>query len=119
MLPRRLMQKSALLLGCACLLIGACAAFKDDPYVQVVKRYAPLEAQLGKDLDPVSLPMVDRLEHSLGKLRQSNGRYVRDDGTFERKVGSGSCLYAFRIDPQTSRIVSWRMAGAESPSQCH
>jgi len=92
-------------LAVVALLTTGCAAFEDPnesfrrPY-QGIDNFGPLRSI-------ASLPKGNSGEVFLGWVKQPNGKYANDDGTFERKIGSrGECVYAFKIDPSTGRIVS-------------
>jgi len=99
--------------------LTGCALLK-DPNEPLRKPYEGLEAHLGRSRSTTQLPPAMRGEVHLGRVLQPNGKYVNEDGTFENKIGSGGqCLYAFKIDPRTGRMVSWRFASKDDPAKCH
>lgn len=99
------------------MLVTGCAALQDPgkplraPY-QGIENFGPPRAA-------TVLPKTDANEVWLGRIKQANGKYVADDGTFEVKVGSrGECVYAFRVSSLTGRLVSWRLASKSDPQRC-
>ncbi|SRR6266571_3905000 len=99
------------------LLTTGCAAF-EDPNEPFRRPYQGIDS-FGPPRSIASLPKGNSGEVFLGWVKQPNGKYVSDDGTFERKIGSrGECVYAFKIDPSTGRIVSWRLASRGDEAKC-
>ena len=93
-----------------------CAVF-DEPWR---KPYEGLEEKLGSIRDIADLPPSTRGEIHLGRVRQANGKYTNEDGTFENKVGDAqNCLFAFKVDPKIRRMVGWRFASRNGPAECY
>ena len=45
--------------------------------------------------------------------------HITPDGLQENHLGSGGrCVYVFTVDLQTHRMVSWRFASKNDPSEC-
>jgi hypothetical protein len=102
--------------GCVAMVDRWNAVFPPDPW----KPYAELRAKLGSPRSIDSLPRVKPGEVSLGSLRQANGTFYNDDGTFENALGSGGqCLFAFKVEPKIGRMVSWRFASKGTPDVCY
>jgi len=101
-----------------CLSVAGCAqnaVFLRD----AGKPYEELQAKLGPPRGIDSLPPSKLSEVNLGPMRQANGTFSDDDGTFELGVGrDGQCLYVFKINPETRRLVSWRFASKGNPDSC-
>ncbi len=82
--------------------------------------YEGLEAKPGPPRNIDSLPPVKRGEIWLTIVRQANGTGFNADGTFENEIGGeDQCLFAFKVDPNTRRMVSWRFASKGSPDACY
>lgn len=104
---------------CSGILLFAtgCAALQ-DPNEPFRRPYQGIES-FGPSRTIATLPIGNSREVYLGRVKQPNGKYVNDDGTFEQKVGSrGECVYAFKIDSSSGRIVSWRLASRTDPAKC-
>jgi hypothetical protein len=111
------------LLALFSLSAAGCAAMADRwnaVFPEPWKPYAELQAKLGPPRSIDSLPRAKPGEVSLGSLRQANGTFYNDDGTFENALGSGGqCLFAFKVDPKIGRMVSWRFASKGTPDACY
>lgn len=99
------------------IFLSGCAVLEDS-YAPIRQLYKPLEAQLGEERSLDTLPIVKHREYPLGRILQANGKTLREDGTYENAVGSGDCLFAFRVDSRTITMIGWRLAGKSDPSQC-
>lgn len=98
-------------------LMTACAALEDqtEPFR---RPYHGID-NFGPDRNTGILPKADVSEVWLGRIKQPNGEYIAEDGTYEVMIGSrGECVYAFRINPRTGRMVSWRLASKGDPKSC-
>src|SRR6266513_157069 len=98
-------------------LATACSALKDpaEPYR---RPYEGID-NFGPERSITSLPKGASSEVWLGRIKQSNGRYVADDGSYEVKVGNfGECVYAFKVNSRTGRLVSWRRASKPDAKKC-
>jgi len=101
-------------------LLGSClgcSAFKDEsePYR---RPYVGID-DFGPERSITTLPVAQWGEVDLGRRKQPNGDFIAVDGMYERLIGSrDSCVYAFKINGKTSRLVSWRLAARGDPRQC-
>lgn len=99
------------------MLLPGCAALQDQSEFYR-KPYMGID-NFGPERSVATLPKVSGYEVSLGRIKQANGKYVGDDGVFEVKMGSrGICVYAFKVNSITGRLVSWRLATRETPEKC-
>jgi hypothetical protein len=98
-------------------LIAGCAAFA-DPNEPLRRPYQGID-NFGPTRSIATLPKGNSGEVILGRLKHPNGEYLNADGTFEFKVGSrGECVYAFKVDTTTRRLLSWRLASKGDPAKC-
>lgn len=114
MLPRILVIATFGVLVAAC---SGCSALKDEaePYR---RPYVGID-DFGPERSIATLPVAQWGEVDLGRRKQPNGDFIAEDGTYERLIGSrDSCVYAFKINGKTSRLVSWRLATRGDPRQC-
>ncbi len=99
------------------MLVTACAAF-EYPNEPFTKPYQKID-NFGPERSISALPKGSSSEVYLWRIKQPNGKYINDDGTFETKVGSrGECVYAFKIDSITGRMISWRLASKGGIKRC-
>lgn len=94
---------SALLSGCTT---------TTDPWRQPA---ISLESKLGPPLGIANLPPVKPFETYVGASMS------KEDGTSENRVmdAAGDCLFAFKVDRLARRMVSWRFASKNHPSDCY
>ena len=100
---------------CMTIALGGCSIAPTQDYRAP---YSGIDA-FGPEQPVSTVPMATAAEVDLGRVRQANGKFIADDGTFEVKKGvRGSCVYAFKVSRQTGRMLSWRVASRGDPKEC-
>ena len=100
---------------CIAITLGGCST---NPAQDYRAPYVGLDA-FGPEQPISTVPVASAEEVDLGYIRQANGKFVADDGTFEIKKGvRGACVYAFKVSRQTGRMLSWRLASRGDPKEC-